>query len=316
MATYSSFKKIDTDAIVNLTLLPADIAANTIATADIQNTAVPAAAISGTVTSDKIASSIDLSTKTVTYRGIVNADVAAGAAIAGAKLATGAAAVNLGFTPVNRAGDTMTGRLTLAAGSAAAPSLARSGDSNTGIRLSTDNIGFVTAGVEGAYIDGSGRFRRPNHPSILAVGTGGWLYSNNYGGTGFRENNSTYGWEVPAAYQTGGSNFNTSTGRYTAPVTGYYFFTQSWYFLNDNNSVPSYIHAFIHRNSALSWCPGGRAPYTINMHGNRNNYDDGSNYSAVMQLSAGDYAGSGLVWHSTNSRTHAGHEVFSGYLIG
>jgi hypothetical protein len=52
------------------------------------------------------------------------------------------------------------------------------------------------------------------------------------------------------------------------------------------------------------------------MHGNRNNYDDGANYSAVMQLNAGDYAGSGLVWHSTNSRTHAGHEVFSGYLIG
>jgi hypothetical protein len=66
MATYSSFKKIDTDAIVNLTLQPADIAANTIVTADIQNTAVPASAISGTVTSDKIASSIDLSTKTVT----------------------------------------------------------------------------------------------------------------------------------------------------------------------------------------------------------------------------------------------------------
>jgi len=315
MATYSSFKKIDSDAIVDATILPADIASDTIPAAAITGSSVPSAAFSGTVTSAKIANSIDISGKTVTYRQILNADVSATAGITGAKLASGAALANLGYTPIDKSGDTMTGALLMPAGSAASPSLARAGDSNTGIRLDTNNFGLTTGGTERHVFNTTGNaYRRPNHPQILAVATGGWLYSSNYGGTGFRENNSTYGWEVP--YQTGGSNFNTGTGRYTAPVTGFYFFTQSWYFLNDNNSVPSYIHAFIHRNSSISWSPGGRQPYTINMHGNRNNYDDGSNYSAVMQLNAGDYAGSGLVWHSTNSRTHAGHEVFSGYLIG
>ena len=315
MASYSSFKKIDSTALVDGTVQSAVIAADTIPTAAILNANVPAAAMDGTVTSAKIANSFDISAKTVTYRPILNADVSISAGITGAKLATGAAVANLGYTPVNRTGDTMTGALLMPAGSAASPSLARSGDSNTGIRLETDNFGLTTGGTERqTFNSANSAYRRPNHPQFLAAGTGGWLYSSNYGGTGFRENNSTYGWDVP--YQTGGSNFNTSTGRWTAPVTGYYFFAQSWYFLNDNNSVPSYIHAFIHRNSSISWNAGGRAPYTINMHGNRNNYDDGANYSAVMQLNAGDYAGSGLVWHSTNSRTHAGHETFSGYLIG
>ena len=44
MATYSSFKKIDTDAVVNATILPADIAANTIPAASITAANVPAAA--------------------------------------------------------------------------------------------------------------------------------------------------------------------------------------------------------------------------------------------------------------------------------
>lgn len=91
MASYSSFKKVDSDAIIDLQVQSSDIADNTIAAAKIADDAVTGAKIAGTVTSAKINPTIDISGKTVTYRPIVNADISATASIAGTKLATGAA---------------------------------------------------------------------------------------------------------------------------------------------------------------------------------------------------------------------------------
>ena len=316
MASYSSFKRITGEAIVDLSVQSADIAAATIVTGDIQDGAVVAADMSGVVTSPKLNSTIDLSAKTVTYRPIVNSDISSSAGIAGGKFATGAAVTNIGFTPVNTGGDTMTGNLIVPAGSAGAPSIARDGNTNTGISLEANAIRITGAGNEAIVIDNSGRVRRPNHPAFAVSATAGWLYASNYGGTGTRECNSgPMGWNN-AAHQTGGSNWNPSSGRYTAPVSGYYVFHNIWYFLNDNNSTPSYVHTWIQRNSSAGTLPGGRAPYNMNMHGNRNNYDDGANYSQVYNMSAGDYSSVWITWHSFNSRHHAGHQIFSGHLIG
>lgn len=315
MATYSSFKKIDSDAFIDLTVQSGDIASGTIVAADIADANVTSTKMSGVVTSAKLNSSIDLSAKTVTYRAIVNSDISASAGITGAKLGTGAATNNLGYTPVNQAGDTMTGTLTVAAGSASAPSIALSGNTNTGISLESGAIRITGAGNEAIVIDDSGRVRRPNHPAFAVSATTGWLYASNYGGTGTFECAGVMGWNN-AAHQTGGSNWNPSNGRYTAPISGYYVFHTCWYMLNDNNSTPSYVHTWIARSGNVNWLPGGRTPYNINMHGNRNNYDDGSNYSAVFQLNAGDYASVWIRWHSYNSRHHAGHQIFSGHLIG
>lgn len=314
MATYSSFKKIDTDALVDGTLVAADIAADTVPNTAISANAVPSSAISGTVTSAKLASSIDLSAKTVTYRSIVDGDISASAGIAGSKLASGAATTNLGYTPVNAAGDTMSGTLTLAGGSASSPSIARAGNTNTGINFSSNTVDFITNGSVQMQFDSGGRVRRPNHPAFAAAGTNGWLYASNYGGTGYREVTSQMGWTT--SHQTGGTNFDSNNGRFTAPVTGYYVFHTHWYLLNDNNSTPSYVHLFFSKNSGIGWTQSGRAPYVMNMHGNRNNYDDGASYSCVMPLNAGEYCSLGIVWHSYNSRQHCGHQIFSGYLIG
>jgi hypothetical protein len=246
---------------------------------------------------------------------LVNADVSNTAAIAGAKLAAGAITTNLGYTPVNAAGDTMTGQLVVAAGSASAPSITRAGDTNTGINFTSNEIRIVANGITSTLIESSGRVRRPEHPAFAVSATNGWLYASNYGGTGTFEMASIMAWNN-AAHQTGGNNWNPSNGRYTAPVSGYYVFHSIWYYLNDNNSTPSYVHTWIARNGNVSWMTGGRNPYNINMHGNRNNYDDGSNYSAVFQLNAGEYASCWIRWHSFNSRQHAGHQIFSGNLIG
>jgi hypothetical protein len=314
MATYSSFKKIDSDAIVDDTIAAGDIAGNTVPAAAITASNVPSAAFSGTVTSAKLAATIDLSGKSVTYRAITNADVSASAAIAGAKLATGAATTNLGYTPVNQTGDTMTGQLIVPVGSVGAPSISSSGSTNSGINITTNNVAIVAGGVTALNVSSTGAITRPSHPAFQAWGTTGWLYAGSYGGTGERELQSQMGWQT--ANQAGGTNFDAGNGRFTAPVAGYYRFSTWYYLLNDANTPPNYIHPFFRRNNNRGWTSGGRSPYMMAMHQNTNSYDDGFSHSAVMDLNAGDFVSLAIVWHGNSSRHHAGHQYFSGQLIG
>lgn len=314
MATYSSFKKIDSDAIVDSTITSADIANDTVPASAIADTSVPGTAFSGTVTSAKLASTIDLSGKTVTYRPIVDADISGSAAIAGAKLTSGAATTNLGFTPINQAGDTVSGVIQVPAGSAASPSIQFSGSSNSGINLTTNNVSIVAGGSTAVNVDGNGYITRPNHPAFQAWGTAGWLYAGSYGGTGEREITSQMGWAT--AHQAGGTNFDSNNGRFTAPVAGYYRFTTWYYLLNDANTPPNYIHPFVRKNNNRGWTSGGRSPYLMAMHQNTNSYDDGFSHTAVIDMAAGDFASLAIVWHGNSSRHHAAHQFFSGQLIG
>jgi hypothetical protein len=314
MATYSSFKKINSDAIVDSTIVAADIAANTVPAAAITAGNVPSTAFSGTVTSGKIASTIDLSGKTVSYRAIVNNDISASAGVAGAKLATSAAVNNLGYTPVNQAGDTMTGQLLVTAGSVGAPSIASSGSTNSGINITTNNVAIVSGGATALNVNSSGFVTRPSHPAFQSWGSAGWLYAGSYGGTGERECQSQMGWTT--AHQAGGTNFVESTGRFTAPVAGYYRFSTWYYLLNDANTPPNYIHPFFRKNNNRGWTSGGRSPYLMSMHMNTNSYDDGFSHSAVIDLAAGDFVSLAIVWHGNSSRHHAAHQFFSGQLIG
>ena len=313
MATYSSFKKIDSAAIVDGAIVSADIAAATVPTAAIDNQAVTAAKMSGSVTSAKIASTVSLSGKTVTYRPLVDADFSAASAIAGTKLASGAATANLGFTPVNAGGDTMTGTLTLPAGSVSAPSIDQSASTTTGIYFPTTNqVGFTVGGAQALNVYNGGS-TLPRRPSFNSVGTTGWHYANSFG-TGLRELGNVWAWAL--TYETGGSNFSPGVGRYTAPVSGYYHFNTMYYMLNDANSAPHYIHAFFCKNSGTGWQAGGRSPYTINMHSTRSSYDDGASYAAIMYLSASEYCNISVVWHNYSSRLHSSHQFFNGHLIG
>jgi hypothetical protein len=315
MSDYNSFKKIDRLAIVDGAVAGVDLANGAVASDELATGAVTSGKLAnGSVSSTQLASAVDLSTKNITYRAINNADVSGSASIAGAKLAAGAAQVNLGYTPLNSAGsNSMTGRLAVTAGSVSAPSI-RGSDANTGIYFSANQARISVNGSDAMQIDSTGRTSFPQKPAFSAVGQPGWLYSNSYGGTGDRELNSIMNWNL--AHQYGGSNFNTSNGRYTAPVSGYYHFSTMWYLLNDNNSTSSYIHSFFRKNGSVNTTPGSRIPYNINMHGNSNNYDDGASYSSIQYLNAGQYVSLCVRWHSTNSRHHAGHQIFSGQLIG
>jgi hypothetical protein len=315
MATYSSFKRIDRQAIVDGQVTGTDIAPGAVGSDEIATDAVTSNKIAnGAVSSDKLGSTLDLSTKNITYRPFVNGDFSSSANISESKMATGAAEVNLGYTPLSTAGNNaMSGRLAVIDGSASSPSI-RGNDSNTGVYFANDQIKFTVNGSDAMTIDSSGRTTFPRKPMFAAVGQPGWLYANSYGGTGDRELNSIMNWNL--AHQYGGSNFNTSNGRFTAPVSGWYHFSTMWYFLNDSNGTNSYVHTFFRKNGSVNTTPSSRIPYNINMHGNQNNYDDGACYNSIQYMNSGQYVSLCIRWHATNSRHHAGHQIFSGQLIG
>jgi hypothetical protein len=314
MATYSSFKQIPADGLIANTIVSGNIAANTVTATNIAAGAVPSSAMSGVVTSANLATTIDLSGKTVTYRPIINADVSGSAGITGTTLASGAAVSNIGFTPVNRAGDTLTGQLQVPSGSASSPSIQYVSSSNSGINITSNNVAIVAGGATAVNIDSNGYITRPNHPMFSAVGQNGWYYAPQFGGTGEWEVGSIWNWT--ASHQYGGNNFAGAPGRFTAPVAGYYTFHTWWYLLNDANTPPNYMHFFFRKNNSRGWTAGGRSPYIICMHMNTNSYDDGYPHTAVIDMAAGDYCSLGCVYHGNSSRMHSGHHLFSGHLIG
>jgi len=316
MAGYNSFKRIDRQAIVDGTVTSADIGPDAVNTDELATNAVTEGKLSGqAVGADQLANTIDFSTKTITYRLITDGDISGSANIAADKLVAGAAEVNLGYTPLNAGGNnSMAGTLGVINGSASVPSI-RAGDSNTGIYFANNNLKFTVNGNDALEVDSSGRTRFPRKPAFAAVGQPGWLYSNSYGGTGDRELNSIMNWNL--AHQYGGSNFSTSNGRFTAPVSGWYHFSTMWYFYNNTNGTNSYVHTFFRKNGSVNTTPSSRIPYNMNMHGNSNNYDDGANYNSIQYLNSGQYVSLCIRWHSNgNSRHHASHQIFSGQLIG
>jgi len=316
MASYNSFKKIDREAIVDSAVTAFDVANGSVNTSELATNAVTTSKINNeAVGANELNADVNLSTKNITYRPIANADISGSANIAAGKLAAGAAEVNLGYTPLIAAGNNaMSGRLAVTNGSASAPSI-RGSDANTGVYFADNQVRFTVNGSDAMQLDSTGRVHFPNKPAFAAVGQPGWLYSNSFGGTGDREMNSVMNWNL--AHQYGGSNFDTGNGRMTAPVSGWYHFSTMYYLYNNTNGTNSYIHTFFRKNGSVNTTPGGRIPYNMNMHGNTNSHDDGACYNSIQYLNAGQYVSLCVRWHANgNSRLHAGHQIFSGQLIG
>jgi hypothetical protein len=315
MASYSSFKKIETESIIDGAVTGQKLGTDSVTTAKFAAASVRTSdIINGAVGTNQLAATVDLSGKTVTYRPIITGDFTNGT-ITGGKLATGAVTTNLGFTPLNRAGDTASGQFSIIDGSATTTSLQGSSDANTGIYFTgTDALAISTGGTARLLMDASGRTQEPNRPSFYACGDGGWYYSNSFGGpNSWRDLSGAWTWSVS---EQGGSNFNTSTGRFTAPVSGYYYFYSQAYHYNDNNEPPNYIHWNIGRNSGNSTGPSSRSPHTMYSHGVPSNHTPGIQCSIQFYMTAGDYACNRSYWAAAAGRIHGNHHLWCGFLIG
>lgn len=314
MAIYDSFKKIDADAIVDGSIATTDIGDSQVTAAKVAPNAVTTSKIlDEEVSATQLAGSLDISGKSVTYRAITSGDISASAAIDGAKLASGAAVNNLGYTPLNRNGDTMQGQLLVPAGSLAAPAIVSADDPDTGIAFSGSDTILVSQGSEALRVNSAGQVTRPASPMFRTTGTSGWQYNNSYGGTGWRALNGNFGWAVD---QRGGTNFDTSNGAFTAPVTGFYQFTFDTYMGNDANNTNNYVHYSFGRNGG----PGmdiatGRVPHGIFAHGTWSFHPHGMRQDLGMYMNAGQYVQVWVFWAGNQTRFHGAHSVFHGYLV-
>lgn len=160
----------------------------------------------------------------------------------------------------------------------------------------------------------------------------GWKYPNDTGWAGAGAwnvlNGDRIGWVVDSTQR--GSDFSTSTGRFTASVAGWYVFHFSLYMLNDiaypYNTGTGYAHPQFSKNGSTGW-NNGNTPYQIYMHGaagggrdsgtsaSSSGYADGITNSAVMQLAVNDYVEINVYIHSNNTRIYAPYSSFWGALI-
>lgn len=184
------------------------------------------------------------------------------------------------------------------------------GDSDFGIQVNTSTE------VERIYSNTlSGN---QNNPAFMYHGNGGWRYFT--ANTWNEMDGGRMGTWQGSQRAANGYGFNTSQGRYYAPITGYYYFHCDIYILCDTNNTNNYFHLLFARNNNQGWTVGGRTPYIIHGHGNfrgvGSTYPHGPNISAVMYLTQGQYCNIRIYkGNSGNTRYHGNHSFFGGHFI-
>ena len=160
---------------------------------------------------------------------------------------------------------------------------------------STFNIGTAPSGQD-FMIDTSGNVTKPNNPSFAVYKSQSqWNLSGN--------DIMVFG---TARHNVGG-HYNTSNGRFTAPVAGSYLFTFYSIMLYNYNSASVKMY----KNGTRQY--GGDVHFTPYSTGN--NQWDNVSFSNVFQLAANDYIE--MRNGSTAVSYHGNHwHSFCGYLLG
>ena len=110
-----------------------------------------------------------------------------------------------------------------------------------------------------------------------------------------------------------GNHYNTSNGRFTAPVAGVYTFTAHviWYGLSSGQNMADCFHIRI--NGTVQGYSGRRGEYINGETGNGGYYTDFMTYQ--FSLAANDYVTIENE-HNLNVHGNANYTTFSGHLVG
>jgi len=169
------------------------------------------------------------------------------------------------------------------------------------ISLDGTNNSIVINNLTAMAVDSSGRVTKPNHPVFNVYGVSGGTYANN-----------NY-WIFPTVIVNTGSYYNTTNGRFTAPVAGTYHFF--WSNIGGNaNDVWRY---YFRKNGANV----GDWHLRLDTGASGSEYGFGTR-EIIIPLAVGDYVQ--IYYQSDASQasypggdsTGNTYPTFGGYLIG
>lgn len=178
------------------------------------------------------------------------------------------------------------------------------------LEFENDGISITANSVKGLKFDSSGRVQKDNRPYFIAQGNGAaWI---NYSATTWHDI------VIANTIVNNGSGYNTSNGRFTAPVTGiYYFMAQTYTQKNTDTSYNSYTHPLFYINgSYTSRQASSSTPYRLRSRTyNVSSYSTDTWINDIFHLTANDYINlriysSGVLRHYNN------RDMFAGFLIG
>ena len=165
-------------------------------------------------------------------------------------------------------------------------------------------VSIFTDGGERQKIDSSGNITAPNQPSFMCYPTSGsWTQA---GGSA----QITFGSE---SFDKGG-NYNTSNGRFTAPIAGRYLFIMELA-VNASTSALTYHGIGLRINGSSSVYFGGWGQKNIG--GSTNAYAKASS-TIILELSANDYVETYIELsgsHGLLGGTSGAHTRWSGQLL-
>jgi hypothetical protein len=163
---------------------------------------------------------------------------------------------------------------------------------------STDKLSFATTDVDRVFIDSNGVVSKPYQPSFWASGTSS---------SGYNTMSSNAEFVFSNAQHNTGSHYNTSNGRFTAPVAGAYLFSGTVY----GNKNTGYRWTIKKNNSQFA--SGGGSSDCV-PHGFNNDVNASTN-TIILNLAANDYV-SCSVRSGQECNLYGGHSYFSGVLVG
>lgn len=127
-----------------------------------------------------------------------------------------------------------------------------------------------------------------------------------YGASG-TSGTSAQDWIFPSTYVNVGSNYNTSTGRFTAPIAGSYVFFWS----NIGNTTNTVYRYQLRKNGSPV------DDIHLRLANSSGEYRDNGDRQAMINLAYGDYVY--IYFYSDNgtaSYTAGQYPTFGGYLVG